>query len=148
MSLSVCLNFKICLHFVFFWTLSCKVMNNLVLMVSNELFTYLSVHEIDVCFAGLASAGHSPFKFRSFAKLRWNSVHTEDNDWSHRGQYLNACKMIHLTCIYPTFCNIDDIVLWYFFLEGQLPKNMPRNFFFSINWYESRRLHYICLILA
>lgn len=56
--------------FCFLLNLPCKVMNNLVLMVSNELFMYLSVNETNMCFVGLASAGQNPLKFLSFAILR------------------------------------------------------------------------------
>lgn len=68
--LSVCINFKVCLHFFFLLNLPCKVMNSLALMVPNKLFMYLSVNEINMCFVGLASAGQNPLKFTSLATLR------------------------------------------------------------------------------
>lgn len=120
--LSVCMNFKATSSFYFLLNLPYKVMDNLVPTISNQLFMYLSVNEINMCFVGLASAPQNPLKFWSFATLRWNSFHPEDNDLSHWGQYLNIYKMIRLTYIYQTFCNIDYIgseyFLFFFFWWG------------------------------
>lgn len=58
------------------------------------------------------------------------------------GQHLNTCKMIHLTCIYPTFCNTDDIVSGHFFGRTINIRDYQRTClgFFSINRSESRHL--------